>query len=53
MAKEVLIVIGRDAGATVGQLSEFTGLDTSSVSRRYDAEEEKLGTNSKLARTKD
>lgn len=49
MAKEVLVVIGRDAGATVVQLSEITGLDTSSVSRGYEAAKQKAERNHKLA----
>ena len=37
MAKEVLILIGREAGATIDELATITGLDCSSVSRRCDA----------------
>ena len=36
-AKEVMIVAGRCLGATVRELSEITGLNSSNVSRRYDA----------------
>src|SRR5262245_58030162 len=36
MAKEVLILIARSAGATTSELSILTGIDTSSVSRRHD-----------------
>jgi hypothetical protein len=35
--KEALIVAGRRLGATVAQLAEITGIDSSNVSRRYDA----------------
>jgi len=35
--KELLIVSGRQAGATVKTLSEMTGLNSSTVSRRHDA----------------
>ena len=36
-AKEALIVAGRRLGATVNELSQITGLDTSNISRRYAA----------------
>jgi putative transposase len=36
-AKEALIVAGRRLGATVAQLAELTGINSSNVSRRYDA----------------
>lgn len=36
-AKEVLIVAGRRLGARVNTLADLTGLDPSTVSRRYDA----------------
>ena len=36
-AKELLILTGRQAGANGKRLSELTGLDPSTVSRRYDA----------------
>lgn len=49
MAKEVFIITGRDAGATITELSVIVGLDTSTVSRRYDAAKQDLGTNTKLA----
>ncbi len=49
MAKEALILTGRDAGATVTELADITGLDTSSVSRRYDIAKQKAETDSKLA----
>ena len=49
MAKEVLILTGRDAGASVTQLSEITGLDTSTVSRRHDTAKMNLAIDSKLA----
>ena len=37
MAKEVLFLTARDAAASVTELSEITGIDTSTVSRRTDA----------------
>lgn len=49
MAKEVLILIGRDAGASVSELAGITGIDTSSVSRRYDAAKQNVTTDPKLA----
>jgi hypothetical protein len=36
-AKEALIVAGRQLGATVRELSEITGINSSNISRRYDA----------------
>ena len=36
-AKELLIVAGRRLGASVKELSDLTGLNSSNVSRRYDA----------------
>jgi len=48
MAKEVLILNGRDAGATVTQLADLTGLNVSTASRRYDAARMSLRTDSKL-----
>jgi hypothetical protein len=49
MAKEVLILTGRDAGATITELSEIAELDTSTVSRRYDDASQSLKTDTKLA----
>ncbi|MEO7538547.1 MAG: transposase [Pyrinomonadaceae bacterium] len=37
MAKGLFILVGRDAGAGLKELSEITGLDISGVSRRYEA----------------
>lgn len=37
LAKEVLILIGLERGAGVAELSLIAGLDTSNISRRYDA----------------
>jgi hypothetical protein len=48
MAKEVLTLMVREAGASVREISELTGLDSSSVSRRYDAARGKLATDTKL-----
>jgi hypothetical protein len=52
MAKEVLVLVGKDAGASITQLSGITGLDTSRVSRRFDAARMSLTTDSKLAYAK-
>ena len=52
LAKEVLILLGREHGAAVTELSLIVGLDTSNVSRRYDAARQKLQTNRKLAYAK-
>ena len=49
MAKEVLIVAGRDAGATVTELGVLTGLDPSSVTRRCDAARIRSRRDSKFA----
>jgi len=49
LAKEVLILIGREQGAGVSELSLISGLDTSNVSRRCDAARQKLHTDRKLA----
>jgi hypothetical protein len=42
MAKELLIMTGRQLGASVKLLSEVTGLSSGSVSRRYDAARSKV-----------
>jgi hypothetical protein len=52
LAKEVLILIGREQGAGVNELSLIAGLDTSNVSRRSDAARQKLRTDRKLAYAK-
>lgn len=52
LAKEVLILIGREQGALVSELSLIAGLDTSNISRRCDAARQKLQTNKKLAYAK-
>lgn len=52
LAKEVLILIGREQGAGVAQLSLIVGLDTSNVSRRCDAARAKLETDRKLSYAK-
>ncbi len=53
MAKEVLILTGRQIGASFPQLANLTGLDPSTVSRRYEAAKRKTGTDTKLAYAKD
>jgi hypothetical protein len=52
LAKEVLILIGREYGAGVTELSLIAGLDTSNISRRCDAARLKLQTDRKLAYAK-
>lgn len=52
LAKEVLILIGREQGATVNQLSLIAGLDTSNISRRCDTARLKLETDRKLSYAK-
>ena len=52
LAKEVLILIGRDLGAGVSELSLISGLDTSNVSRLCDVARQKLQTDRKLAYAK-
>ena len=47
-AKELLIVTGRQVGATVTTLSELTGLDPSTVSRRHDAARLRMHNNEDL-----
>ena len=53
MAKEVLIITGKDAGATLTELSRMVALDPSTVGRRYDAAKQNLETNAKLAYAKE
>jgi REP element-mobilizing transposase RayT len=49
MAKEVLILIGKNAGASISELAQVTALDNSSVSRRYEAAKQRILTDRKLA----
>jgi hypothetical protein len=49
MAKEVSILGGRNAGATLSDLSVIVDLDTSTVSRRNDAASQRVNADSKLA----
>jgi len=49
-AKEMLILIGRQAGASVKTLSEITGISSSAVSRRHDAAKSKLRTDRELSK---
>ncbi len=53
MAKELLILTGREIGAAITDLSSITDLDTSNVSRRCDAAKQKVETDSKLAYAKE
>jgi hypothetical protein len=49
LVKEVLIMIGREEGAGVAELSIIVGVDTSNICRRYDLAREKVKTDRKLA----
>ena len=53
MAKEVLILTGVDAGATLSDLSCIINLDTSTMSRRNDTAREKLKFDRKIAFAKE
>lgn len=48
LAKELLIVAGRHVGASISMLSEMTGLNSSTISRRYDAATRKIKENEEL-----
>jgi len=49
MAKEVLMLTSREAGATVGELSDITGISSGSISRRRcDAARQNVKTNNKV-----
>ena len=52
LAKEVLIMVGRELGVSVSELSLVAGVDTSNVSRRHDAARLNLETDRKLAYAK-
>ena len=52
-AKELLILTGRRAGATIKTLSELTGLDPSTVSRRHDKAKLRTSENPELQRLSD
>ena len=49
-AKEILVLVGRQVGASVKTLAELTGINSSGVSRRYDAAREKLLKDPELAK---
>lgn len=53
LAKEVLILIARELGAAVNELSLIAGLDTSNICRRHDAARERLKTDRKLIYARD
>jgi len=53
MAKEVLILCGREAGAALMELSAITALDPSNVGRRFDAARQSVEANPKLAYAKE
>jgi putative transposase len=48
LAKEALIISGRQAGANLGTLSSITGLSSSTISKRYDAALRKMPWNGSL-----
>ena len=53
-AKGTIAILSlRERGAGVAELSLIAGLDTSNISRRYDAARQKLKTDRKLAYAKD
>lgn len=53
LAKEVLILLARERGCSVTELSLIAGVDTSNISRRHDAAREKLQTDRKLTYARD
>lgn len=53
MTKEVIILTGREAGASFPELSKLTGLDASTVSRRYESARKRVRTEAKLASAKE
>ena len=52
MAKELLILTGREAGAGFTELSAMTGIDSSNISRRYDAAKQSTESDPKHAYAK-
>jgi putative transposase len=50
-AKEALIVAGRELGANMSTLSKIVGLDSSTVSRRYDAARQRRAVNDDIQKT--
>lgn len=48
MAKEVCILIGKESGASVTELSKILGLDTSTTSRRFDSARERAKCDAKF-----
>ncbi|MEP7213792.1 MAG: transposase [Acidobacteriota bacterium] len=52
MAKEVLVLVGREAGASIAELADLAGIDDSSVSRRIDAARETAAHDAKLVYAK-
>ena len=51
-AKEVCILIGKESGASITEMSEIVGLDTSNTSRRCDTARKKLQTETQFAYAK-
>jgi len=49
-AKEMLVLIGREMGASLGMLSEVMEISSSSVSRRHEAAKIRLQQNDELSR---
>jgi len=50
LAKEILLLTGRQLGASTSVLSQVTGLSSGSVSRRHDAARMKVRENQELVR---
>lgn len=48
IAKEMLVLTGRQAGASLKILSEITGISSSTISRRHDAAKFKVNNNEEL-----
>lgn len=53
MAKEVCILIGKESGASITELSKILGLDTSTTSRRFDSARERAQNDSKFQHAKE
>ena len=52
MAKEALLLIGKESGASITEMSKIVGLDQSNASRRYDAARSKTESNIDFAAKK-
>lgn len=51
-AKEAFILVGKELGASITELSKFVGIDQSNASRRHDAARLKIRTNTDFASAK-